>query len=353
MGFDFTSDLGDLGLSTQIEKITIDNEKKLIYEELNGTYCTDRVKLHNDRTISNKYDYDTYGRISTCEKAIITNSMIDSNGRCRWRYYGRPRITYIEDIKGLTKIENRDCAAMSHRIEILKNPDLTSVETTCRSASIKNNPNLVDCTLHLSGETETMKYCGIELIGNKKLKKVIVTNEANIDTLDVLFFTNIRKNTKIGFRPFYKNGILQISNSNIGSINGSLPVSEKFYIEKSTMDIQDFLWFVFNAKYIQIGFGTHAFSFVNNLDSKPLYDALEDAIHNNENDEDFFFIPEMELTGNYETITGYEFTGEYRTTKNPKYARENPYVKTKNQLLFKPVSILKVCPKKNQIKILV
>ena len=60
MGFDFTSDLDDLGLSSQIEEITIDNEKKLIYEELQGTYFIDKAKLHNDRTISSKYDYDTY-----------------------------------------------------------------------------------------------------------------------------------------------------------------------------------------------------------------------------------------------------------------------------------------------------
>ena len=198
-----------------------------------------------------------------------------------------------------------------------------------------------------------MKYCGIELVGNKKLKRVIVTNDSNVSTLDLLFFMNIRKNTKICFRPFCKNEILQISNSNIGSINGSLPVPEKFYIGKSTIDIRDFLWFVFNAKYIQIGLGDHAVPFENKLNSKPLYDALEDAIHNNENDEDFFFIPEMEWTGNPEIPSGYEFTGEYRTTKNPENAFENPYVKIKKEGLFNTVSILKVCPKKNQIKILV
>lgn len=354
MGFDFTSDLDDLGLSTQIEEITIDNEKKSIYEELNGTYCVDKVKLHNDRTISNKYDYDTYGRISTCEKAIITNSMIGSDGRCRWRYYGRPRITYIEDVKGLTKIENKDCAAMSHRIEILKNPDLTSVETICRTASIKNNPNLVDCTLHLSGETETMKYCGIELIGNKKLKRVIVTNDSNVDTLDVLFLSNIRKNTKIYFRPFYKNGIIRISNSNVGFINGHLPVPGKFYIGKSTMEIQDFIWLIFHSEYIQIGLEDRVFSFENSLDARPLCDALEDAIRNNENEEDFFFIPEMDFTGSLDIPTGYEFTGEYRTTKDPKKVFTNPYVKATNYALFNSeVPVLKVCPKKNQIKILV
>ena len=354
MGFDFTSDLDDLGLSSQIEEITIDNEKKLIYEELQGTYCIDKAKLHNDRTISSKYDYDTYGRITRCDKAVITNSMIGSDGRCRWRYYGRPRITYIEDVKGLTKIENGDCAAMSHRIELMNNPDLTSVETTCRTAVIKNNPNLVNCSLHLSGETENLKYCGIELIGNKKLKKVAIINDPNVCALDLLFLANIRKDTKIYFKSFCKNEILQIGNSNIGFINGCIPVPKKFYIGKSTMEIQDFMWLIFHSEYIQIGLEDHVFSFENRLDSKPLNDALADAIHNNENDEDFFFIPEMDWTGSLDNPTGYEFTGEYRTTKDPKKAFANSYVKVTNYALFNSeVPILKVCPKKNQIKILV